>query len=250
MALTDYETALVTGASSGIGAAVARALAARGLTVHAAARRKERLDELAAATGCIAHVVDVRDRAALHAAFSGLQVDILVNSAGIGLGFAGLHEATPDEIDTTLETNVLGTAQTIRAVVPGMVERGRGHIVNIGSIFGLHAIGSAVYGASKGAIHLMSQNMRLELAGTGLRVTEVCPGRTDTEFLQHAAGDPQRARDMVSGFDIITAEDVAEAVLFALNAPWRVNVSLIELTATEQIPGGSSISPVNRGGLS
>lgn len=246
MTLAMYRTALVTGASSGIGAAVASALAARGLTVHAAARRRDRLDELAATTGCLAHVVDVRDRSAIHAAFAGLEIDILVNSAGIGLGFAGLHQAAPEDIETTLETNVLGTAQVIRAVVPGMVERGRGHIVNIGSIFGLHAIGSAVYGASKGAIHLMSQNLRLELAGTGLRVTEVCPGRTKTEFLQIAAGDPGRARDMASGFDIITAEDVTEAVLFALAAPWRVNVSLIELTATEQIPGGSQITPVAR----
>jgi 3-hydroxy acid dehydrogenase/malonic semialdehyde reductase len=247
MAPADYRTALITGATSGIGAAVARALVARGLTVHAAARRRERLEALAAATGCLAHVVDVRDRAAVHATFTDLEIDILINSAGIGLGFAGLHAAAPEDIEATLETNVLGTAQVLRAVLPGMVERGRGHVVNIGSIFGLHAIGSSVYGASKGAVHLMSQNLRLELAGTGLRVTEVCPGRTHTEFLQIAAGDPERARDMVSGFDIITAEDVCAAVLFALDAPWHVNISLIELTATEQIPGGSQIVPVARG---
>jgi NADP-dependent 3-hydroxy acid dehydrogenase YdfG len=246
MGLADYRTALVTGASSGIGAAVATALAARGLTVHAAARRRERLDELAAVTGCIAHAVDVRDRTAIHATFASLEVDILVNSAGIGLGFSGLHLAEPADIEATLETNVLGTAQVLRAVVPGMVERGRGHLVNIGSIFGLYPIGSVVYGASKGAIHLMSQNLRLELAGTGLRVTEICPGRTNTPFLEGTTGDPVRAKQLASGFDIINAEDVSDAVLFALEAPWRVNVSLIELTATEQIPGGNSIAPVVR----
>lgn len=246
MGLADYRTALVTGASSGIGAAVATALAARGLTVHAAARRRERLDELAAVTGCIAHAVDVRDRTAIHATFASLEVDILVNSAGIGLGFSGLHLAEPADIEATLETNVLGTAQVLRAVVPGMVERRRGHLVNIGSIFGLYPIGSVVYGASKGAIHLMSQNLRLELAGTGLRVTEICPGRTNTPFLESSAGDPVRAKQLASGFDIINAEDVSDAVLFALEAPWRVNVSLIELTATEQIPGGNSIAPVVR----
>ncbi len=246
MGLADYRTALVTGATSGIGAAVAKALAGRGLTVHAAARRRERLEELAAGSGCVAHAVDVRDRAAVQAAFGGLEIDVLVNCAGVGLAFSGLHKAAPEDIEATLATNVLGSAQVLRAVTPGMVARGRGHVVNIGSIFGLHACGSAVYGASKGAIHLMSQNLRLELAGTGLRVTEVCPGRTDTEFLGISRGGAEGAKALTSGFEIITAEDVSESVLFALDAPWRVNVSLIELTPTEQVPGGAGIFPVKR----
>jgi NADP-dependent 3-hydroxy acid dehydrogenase YdfG len=243
MALSDYETALVTGASSGFGRAVATALAGHGLTVHAAARRGDRLEELAAETGCIAHVVDLRDATTVASAFHGLEVDVLVNNAGVGRGMASLTEAAPEDVEATLETNVLGTARVLHAVLPGMVERKRGHVVNIGSIFGLHALGSTLYGTAKGAIHLMSQNLRLELAGTGVRVTEICPGRGESEFLEKAWG-AERAAELVAGIEILTAEDVAEAVIYALDVPWRVNVSLIELTPTEQIPGGLTTAPV------
>lgn len=247
MSLGDYKCALVTGASSGIGRAVAVALAGRGLEVHATARRRERLAALADESGCIAHALDLRDRAAVQAAFEDLEVDIVVNSAGLGLGFSALYRAAPEDIEATLDTNVLGTARVLRAVLPGMVARRRGHVVNIGSIFGLHAIGSTVYGASKGAIHLLSQNLRLELQGTGIRVSEVAPGRAQTEFLEIAAGgDAARAAAMRADFEILTAADVADAVLYVLDAPWRVNVSLIELTATEQVPGGASIVPVSK----
>ena len=247
MSLGDYSCALVTGASSGIGRAVAERLAERGLEVHATARRQDRLAALADETGCVAHALDLRDRAAVEAAFEDLEIDIVVNSAGIGLGFSALYRAAPEDIETTLDTNVLGTARVLRRVLPGMVARSRGHVVNIGSIFGLHAIGSTVYGASKGAIHLLSQNLRLELQGTGIRVSEVCPGRAATEFLEvAAAGDAARAAAMRADFEILTAADVADAVLYVLDAPWRVNVSLIELTATEQVPGGASIVPVSK----
>ena len=147
-------------------------------------------------------------------------------------------------IDATLETNVLGTVHAVRAAVPGMVARGRGHIVNIGSIFGLHAIGTSVYGASKGAVHILSQDLRHDLKGTGIRVTEVSPGRTETEIFATMTDDLALQDAMAVGFSILTAEDVAEAVVWALDQPWRVNVSLIELTATEQIPGGVDIHPV------
>jgi NADP-dependent 3-hydroxy acid dehydrogenase YdfG len=247
MSLDDYRSALVTGASSGIGRAVAVALAGRGLEVHAGARRRDRLDALVAETGCIAHLLDVRDGAAVEAALEDLEVDIVVNSAGVGLGFSALYKAAREDMEATLETNVLGTARVLNAVLPGMVARKRGHVVNIGSIFGLHAIGSTVYGASKGAIHLMSQNLRLELQGSGVRVSEVCPGRAQTEFLEiAAAGDRARAAAMRDDFEILTAEDCADAVLYVLDTPWRVNVSLIELTATEQAPGGASIVPVSK----
>ncbi len=247
MSLDDYRVALVTGASSGIGRAVAERLAGRGLEVHAVARRVDRLQALAAATGCTAHALDLRDGPAVARAFEGLDVDIVVNSAGLGLGFSALYKAAPEDIEATLETNILGTARVLRGVLPGMVARRRGHVVNIGSIFGLYPIGSTVYGASKGAIHLMSQNLRLELQGTGIRVSEVSPGRAQTEFLEIAAGgDQARAAAMRDDFEILTAEDVADAVLYVLDAPWRVNVSLLELTATEQVPGGASIVPVAR----
>ncbi|MDP6833170.1 MAG: SDR family oxidoreductase [Alphaproteobacteria bacterium] len=244
MALQDYGTALVTGASSGIGAATVRLLAGRGLTVHAVARRAERLAELTEHGAVIPHALDMRDRAALYELFGGLEVDILVNSAGVGSQFDPFHELDPDKIDATLDTNVAGTVHAARALSPGMVARARGHIVNIGSIFGLHAISTAVYGASKAAVHRLSQDLRHDLKGTGIRVTEVSPGRAATEIFATMTDDTAAQGAMVDGFEIITADDVAEAVVWALDQPWRVNVSLIELTATEQIPGGVTIHPV------
>ncbi|MBC8239633.1 MAG: SDR family oxidoreductase [Alphaproteobacteria bacterium] len=244
MALQDYQTALVTGASSGIGAATVGMLAARGLTVHAVARRRERLEALTKLGDVTPHGLDLRDRAAIYQVLGALDIDILVNCAGIGSRFDPFHELDPDNIDATLETNIGGTVHAARAVAPGMVARGRGHIVNIGSIFGLHAIGSAVYGASKAAVHVLSQDLRHDLKGTGIRVTEVSPGRTDTEIFATMTDDKNVQTGMAEGFEIITADDVAQAVVWALDQPWRVNISLIELTATEQIPGGVGIHPV------
>jgi NADP-dependent 3-hydroxy acid dehydrogenase YdfG len=246
MALDDYGTALVTGASSGIGAAVVTALSARGLTVIAAARRKERLQALAGETGCTPLVVDLRDTKALYDALGELEVDILVNNAGLGRGFEALFEVAPEDIDTTLGTNVLAAVHVVRAVAPGMVTRKRGHIVNIGSVAGLYPIKSSIYGASKGAIHLLSQNLRVELQGSGVRVTEICPGRVETEFFQVAVGEAE-AKKVYSGFEIMQPQDIAEAIVYALDTPWRVNVSTIEMTATEQYVGGVNIVPVERG---
>ena len=246
MPLSDYRTALVTGASSGIGEAVAKLLTTRGIEVHAAARREERLSKLAQQTGAVSHVIDLRDRQAIYATFADTEIDILVHCAGLGSPFTAFTELDPDNIDATFETNLVAGVHLVRALSPGMVARGRGHIVTIGSIFGLHAIGSAVYGASKGGVHLLSQNLRHELKGSGIRVTEVCPGRTETEFFDTATNDPAVKASLLEGFEILQAKDVAEAVVFALDQPWRVNISLIELTATEQIPGGAYIAPVAR----
>ncbi len=245
MALDDYRTALVTGASSGIGAAVVTALRARGLTVYAAARRAERLDALAKETGCTPLVLDLRDTNALYDALGGLEVDILVNNAGLGRGFEALFEVLPADIDTTLGTNVVAAVHVVRATLPGMVKRKRGHVVNIGSIAGLYPIKSALYGASKGAVHLLSQNLRVELQGSGVRVTEICPGRVETEFFEIAVGE-EAAKEAYEGFEILVPDDVADAILYALEAPWRVNIGCIELTPTEQHVGGVTIAPVER----
>ncbi len=246
MALEDYKTALVTGASSGIGLAVVTALRARGLTVTAVARRAERLEALAQETGCTPLVLDLRDTEALYDALGGLEVDILVNNAGLGRGSEALFQVRPEDIDTTLGTNVVAALHVVRALAAGMVARQRGHIVNIGSIAGLYPIKSSLYGASKGAIHLLSQNLRVELQGSGVRVTEICPGRVETEFFQIAVGE-EAAKEAYSGFEILVPEDVADAILYALDVPWRVNVGSIELTPTEQYAGGVTIAPVAKG---
>lgn len=243
MALTDYKTALVTGASSGIGEATVRALSERGIQVYAAARRKEKLDVLAAETGCTPVVLDVKDKDAIYSTLNDLEIDILVNNAGLGKGFEALFKANPDDIQTTLETNVIGAAHVIRAVGAGMVKRNRGHVVNIGSVAGLYPINSSVYGSSKGAIHSMSQNLRIELKGTRIRVTEICPGRVATNFFNIAVDDPEKSAKAFEGFEALTSEDISDAIMYAVDAPWRVNIGTIELSPTEQTFGGMEINP-------
>ena len=244
MALEDYARALVTGASSGIGAAVVRSLCSRGITVHAMARRQQRLEALAEETGCLAHVVDLRDTARTVDIISGLDADIVVNNAGLGRGFGKLHEALLEDIDTTIDTNVRAAIHVLRASLPGMLSRDRGHVVNMSSVAALYPLASPIYGASKGAVHRLSQDLRLELAGSRVRVTEICPGRVSTEFFDAAVDDPdRRAAIKETGINELTAEDIADAVLYAVDAPWRVNVSLIELQPTEQVFGGMNLVP-------
>jgi NADP-dependent 3-hydroxy acid dehydrogenase YdfG len=245
MALADYGSALVTGASSGIGAALVRRLCAHGLTVHAVARRQQRLEALAEETGCVSHVLDLRDTPRLSQVIGGLDADIVVNNAGLGRGFGKLHEARAEDIDTTIDTNVRAAIHVLRVSLPGMLSRNRGHIVNMSSVAGLYPMASPVYGASKSAVHQLSQNLRLELAGTRVRLTEICPGRVSTEFFDAAIDDPdKRAAVKNTGINELTAQDIADAVIYALDAPWRVNVSLIELQPTEQVFGGMNLTPV------
>ena len=245
MPIQGYRRALVTGASSGIGAAVTRALAARGLEVHALARRRDRLSELAGATGCTVHAVDVRDTSALRETIADLDIDVVVNNAGVGRGLEPLFLADPDDIDTTIDTNVRAVFHVLRAVLPAMVERKRGHVVNIGSMAGLYALKSSVYGASKAAVYMLSRNLRLELQGTGVKLTEILPGRVATEFYDKAIDDAEsRDRLKDSGITELEPDDIAAAIVYALDTPWNVNVNLIELQPTEQTYGGSQFIPV------
>ncbi len=245
MPLDDYQTALVTGASSGIGAATVRALAAKGLSVHALARREDRLKALADETGCEIVVLDLRDRDAIHERLAGLDVDILIGNAGSGRGIDGLFNASPDDIDITIETNLKAMLHVLRTILPGMIERRRGHVVNVGSVAGLYPINSTIYGASKGGVHALSQNLRLELQGSGVRVTEICPGRVATEIFDRSIDDPEKLEKVKdTGIQELEAGDVADAIVFALDAPWRVNVSTIEIVPTEQAYGGMAFAPV------
>jgi len=245
MSLQDYRTALVTGASSGVGAATARILRERGLTVHMVARGRDRLEALAKEIGAVPHPLDLRDTAAVHRLFGGLEIDVLVNNAGMGLGYeGGFLTLAPEEIDAQIETNLSAALHVTRAVAPGMAARRRGHIVNVSSISALYPIQFATYAAGKGGLHLFTQNLRIELKGAGVRVTEVAPGRIKTGFFDKAMPDDAQREAFLSGFEILRPEDVADAILYALDAPWRVNVGLIELTPTEQTVGGMTVTPV------
>lgn len=240
MSQDQYKSALVTGASSGIGEAIVRHLTAKGIEVHAVGRRADKLQALAAETGCKTYGIDLLDTDAIYGTLGKLEVDILVNNAGLGLGMDGLPTAEPSDIDTTIDTNVKAVMHLTRAMLPSMTARKHGHIVNISSVAGLYPIKASIYGASKGAIHLFSQNLRIELHGTKIRVTEICPARVGTDFFRVAFGEA-RAKDAVTGFKALTPDDIAEAVVFAVDKPQRVNISLIEVCPTEQTIGGIGI---------
>lgn len=246
MAGAALESALVTGASSGIGAGVVRAMTAAGMQVWAMARRADRLEQLAAETGCIPLVADVTDGPALEAALSGVEPDVLVNNAGLGAGITGLLDASRSDLERTIGTNVTALLDVCRLVVPGMIARGRGHVVNIGSVSALYPIQSAVYGGSKGAVRLIGQNLRIELRGTGIRLTEICPGRVSTEFMSVAI--PESKKHQYPGKTPIREldpDDIAAAILYAVKAPAHVNVSTIELQPVEQSYGGMSFDPID-----
>lgn len=241
--MLDDRTALVTGASSGIGAACARALAARGARLVLAARRGDRLAALADDLPTETHTVtlDVRDRDAVADALGSLpagfdEVDLLVNNAGLAAGLAPLHEGDPDDWDRMLDTNVRGLLAVTRAVVPGMVARGHGHVVNIGSIAGRETYpGGTVYCASKAAVDRITRGLRMDLHGTGVKVTTIDPGLTETEFsVVRFHGDTERARRVYEDKDPLTPEDVADAVVWAASRPDNVQVAELVLLAGSQ----------------
>jgi len=239
MSFGDYSTALVTGASSGIGAGLVERLAREGLKVHAIGRRRDRLAELSAKTGCAVHAIDVRDTAALRDAVVHLPIDVLVNNAGINRP-GSIRESTEDDLDALVDVGLGAVLQLTRMMVPGMVTRNRGHIVNVGSIAGLHSFpGHAAYHAAKAGVHALCQQLRIDLHGTRVRVTEVCPGRTATEIFATTLGDEAEARRrFLDGFATLQIPDVVDAIAYAIAAPWHVNISLMEIWPTYQVPGG------------
>lgn len=247
--MTAARIALVTGASSGIGAATVRTLAGAGFEVHAVARRADRLEALAAETGCIPHALDVTDREAVAALFAGLPAEVLVNNAGIGAAIDGLVGSPAEDVARAFETNITALALVTRAALPAMIAAGRGHVVNLGSVAALYPNVSSVYGATKAAVHMFGQNLRIELRGTGVRVTTIAPGRVATEFYDAAIPDPdRRERLKATGIRDLAPEDIASAILYAVMAPDHVNLSLIELQPLEQTFGGVSFDPVTGAG--
>ncbi len=247
MSVGPGTVALVTGASSGIGEATVRALRARQVEVHAVARRADRLARLVDDTGCTGHVVDVRDRDAVARLGEEVPADVLVNNAGLGRAMGSLLAADLDDIERTVDTNVTAVIHMIRVVLPGMIERGRGHIVNMSSVSALYPVSASLYGATKGAIHKLSRDLRQDLQGTGVRVSEINPGRVTTEFYNVAVDDVEQ-RAAVRGTEIeeLTPADIADAIVYVVDAPWRVNISMLEIAPTEQSYGGVQMVPVER----
>ncbi|MCP8999611.1 SDR family oxidoreductase [Pseudarthrobacter sp. RMG13] len=243
MSFSDYSTALVTGASTGMGAAIAERLAKRGLQVHAFARNEERLQDLADRTGAVPHAVDLTDTAALTAAVEGLKVDVLVNCAGVSRP-GNILDSTEDDIDELVDVNLRSLLQLTRLVLPGMVERDKGHIVNISSIAGVYNFyGHTVYHATKAAVHQVSRQLRNDTVGKRIRVTEICPGRVETEiFGRNMGGTPEAMEEAwktyYEGYESLTTDDIVNALDYAVETPQHVNVGMLELMPTFQVPGG------------
>ena len=243
MPSTQPGVVFVTGASSGFGAAVARRFAATGARVVAAARRADRLKDLAAELGSqlLPVTLDVRDRAAVSEVVNSLpgefaDVDVLVNNAGLALGLGPAQTADLDDWDQMIDTNCKGLVYCTRAILPGMVARRRGHVISLGSVAGTYPYpGGNVYGGTKAFVHQFSLDLRSDVHGTGVRVTCVEPGMADTEFSTvRFSGDKTKADAVYSGMQPMTADDIAESIFWAATLPQHVNVNVIELMATAQ----------------
>ena len=237
------KTVCITGATSGIGRSCAERFVAEGWQVIATGRREDRLNELAAAHPGTIHplVLDVRDKDAVFKAFASLPaafaaVDTLVNNAGLALGLEPAQAASLDDWDTMVDTNIKGLMYCTRALLPGMVERKRGHVLNIGSIAGSYAYpGGNTYGATKAFVEQFSRNLRCDLHGTGVRVTNIEPGLLETEFsLVRFKGDTAAADALYNGSDPLRPEDIAEIVWWANARPAHVNICRVEVMPTCQ----------------
>lgn len=239
MPFSDYKTALVTGASSGIGAATVERLCREGITVHAVARNAENLAALSARTGCIPHAVDVADLAGITALTEGLDIDILVNNAGVDRPGSILN-ADAEGIDALIDVNLRAVLHLTRLLVPGMVSRDRGHVINISSIAAAYNFGgNSTYHATKAAVSMLSRNLRIDVFGKRVRVTEICPGRVATDIFAHVHGNPEEShKKYIEGFELPVAADIADAIAFAIAAPVSMNVGHMEITPTLQVPGG------------
>jgi 3-hydroxy acid dehydrogenase/malonic semialdehyde reductase len=239
---------LVTGGTAGYGKATAERFVRAGHQVIITGRRRDRLDALAAELGVRAVTLDVRDRDAVMKLPDQVgAVDVLVNNAGLALGLANAQEADLDDWDTMVDTNIKGVTYVTRAFLPGMVERNRGHIINIGSVAGSYPYpGGNVYGASKAFVSQFSLNLRADLHGTPVRVTCIEPGFSgETEFsLVRFKGDAERARKLYENTQPLQPADIAESVFWAATAPAHVNINRIELMPVVQAFGPF---PIKRG---
>ena len=239
MPFSDYRTALVTGASSGIGAAVVERLCGEGLQVHAVARSAQSLAALAERTGCIAHALDVTDLAGITRLTQDVAFDVLVNNAGVDRPKSFLN-ADAEDIELLVDVNLRAVLHLCRLVVPGMVARDRGHVINISSIAGAYNFGgNSTYHATKAAVSMLSRQLRIDAFGKRVRVTEICPGRVATDIFAHVHGDSADTHErFVKGFELPQAVDIANAIAFAIAAPVAVNIGHMEITPTLQVPGG------------
>lgn len=241
---------LITGASSGIGEGCARKFASEGAKLILNSRNVDRLEAIASelraeyGTECFVMPFDVRDRNAASAALELLpedwkSIDIMINNAGLAVGVDREHEGNLDEWDTVIDTNIKGLLYMTRLVVPGMVDRGHGHIINIGSIAGDAAYpGGSVYCATKAAVKALSDGLRIDLVDTPLRVTNIKPGLVETNFsVVRYRGDREKADNVYRGIHALTGDDIAEVAYFAASAPEHMQIAEVLVMPTNQATG-------------
>lgn len=244
----SLKTIFITGASAGFGAACARAFAAEGNRLILAARREEKLEKLRneLVNAVEVHIVqlDVRDRTAVEAAVASLpadfrKIDVLVNNAGLALGLKPSHQVAIEDWEVMVDTNIKGLMYCTRTILPGMVERNRGHIVNISSIAASWPYpGGNVYGGTKAFVSQFSRNLRADLLGTRVRVTCIQPGMAETEFSKvRFNGNDEKAAQVYAGTEPLTAFDIAETVTWVVNRPAHVNINSLELMSVDQAWG-------------
>lgn len=241
--------ALITGASSGIGEACARKFAEGGYSLILTARRAEKLAELEAeleaeGTKVKTLTFDVRDAEAAETAVDSLEpewrkIDVLINNAGLALGLDKEYEGDPDDWNTMIDTNIKGLLTMTRLIVPGMVERNEGHVINIGSVAGDAAYAKGnVYCATKAAVKTITDGLRIDLAETAVRVTNLKPGLVETNFSNvRFHGDNQRADNVYKGITPLTGADIADVAFYAASAPKHVQIAEVLILATHQASG-------------
>ncbi|PLW78592.1 SDR family oxidoreductase [Cohaesibacter celericrescens] len=239
MAFSDYKVALVTGASGGIGSAITERFAQEGLTVHAIGRNQDKLEELASRVKCVPHAIDISDTAAYRELLKSLEVDVIVNNAGVDHK-GSIHTLSADQIDAQVTINFGAVLHGIGAVLPGMIERDRGHIINITSIAAAYPFKSnTVYHATKAGVRALTNQLRTDVLGKRIRVTEICPARVATEIFGKVHGNPKQAqKDFVEGYEILQPKDIANAIGDAVGAPSYANISCLEILPTFQAVGG------------
>ncbi len=240
---------LITGATSGIGLACARKFAENGDKVILTGRKEHRLAEIRkelTATGAevMTLAFDVRDRERAKKFLNGLpeewqEIDVLVNNAGLALGLEPEYDGSFDDWETMIDTNIKGLLTMTRLVVPGMVERNRGHVINIGSVAGDAAYaGGNVYCATKAAVKALSDGLRIDVADTPIRVTNLKPGLVETNFSNvRFHGDNERAATVYQGITPLTGDDIADVAVYAANAPEHVQIAEVLILATHQASG-------------
>lgn len=231
------KTALITGATSGIGQATARELHKKGYKLILTGRRRDRLDQIAKELTAAVLCFDIRDRKQTETALDTIQqVDVLVNNAGLAAGLEHIEDGDPNDWDAMIDTNVKGVLYATRCIAPKMIAAGGGHIINIGSIAGVQVYeNGAAYCASKHAMHALSQGMRIDFLKHGIRVCEIRPGMVETEFSQvRFHGDEERAKAVYTGVTPLTAEDIAHTISWILEQPTHVNINEIEIMPTQQ----------------